>query len=171
MPKSSYPHIIIDAYNIIHRAKELREILNQNLERSRNALLSRLEAYQRKKQIQITVVFDGDNVGHDPVRKVSGLHVVFSRYPQKADPIIKDMVRRSKKRRSILVVSSDRSVADYARSMGARSMPSEEFYKRFLLFETANPLSEKYGKNMSESEIKTWMDIFNSPQQSTEEDL
>ncbi|NOY78849.1 MAG: NYN domain-containing protein [Calditrichaeota bacterium] len=167
---ASSPHIIIDAYNLIHRAKDLREILEQDLERSRTALLTRLETYRRKKQVQITVVFDGDTVGDRPVRTISGLHVIFSRNPEKADPIIKNMVRRSKRRGSILVVSSDRSVADYARSMGARSMPSEEFYQRFLSFEQNNPLSEKYDQNLTESELKVWMDLFNSSQSSPEDD-
>jgi len=167
---ASSPHIIIDAYNLIHRVKDLREILEQNLERSRTALLSRLKTYRQKKHVQITVVFDGDNVGENPVRTISGLRVIFSRNPEKADPIIKNMVRRSKKRRSVLVVSSDRSVADYARSMGARSMPSEEFYQRFLSFEQTNPLSEKYDQNLTESEVKAWMELFNSSQSPTEED-
>ncbi len=168
---ASSPHIIIDAYNLIHRVKDLREILEQSLERSRTALLTRLETYRQKKHVQITVVFDGDNVGENPVRTISGLHVIFSRNPQKADPIIKDMVRRSKKRGSILVVSSDRSVADYARSMGARSMPSEEFYQRFLIFERSNPLSEKYDQTLTKSEVKAWMELFNSSQSPTEEDV
>ncbi|HDZ10812.1 MAG TPA: hypothetical protein ENH53_01260 [Bacteroidetes bacterium] len=158
---ASHPHIIIDAYNLIHRAKDLRDILQENLEHSREALLLRLETYRQKKKVQITVVFDGDSVGVHPAQNRSGLHVVFSRFPQKADPIIKNMVRRSKNRRSILVVSSDRSVADYARSMGAKSMAAEEFYQRFLIFERVNPLSEKYDRNLSEAEVKNWMDIFN----------
>ena len=164
------PHIIIDAYNLIHRVKDLRQILEQNLERSRTVLLSRLETYRQKKHVQITVVFDGDNVGENPVRTVSGLRVIFSRNSKKADPIIKDMVRRSKKRASILVVSSDRSVADYARSMGARSMPSEEFYQRFLTFERANPLSEKYDQTITESEVKAWMELFNASDLSADDE-
>ncbi len=160
MPASK--QIIIDAYNMIHRVKDLRTVLERNLEQSRLALLNRLTVYRQKKNVRITVVFDGQSVGLRSTGEKSGIGIIFSRSPQDADTIIKNLVQKSPHRATILVVSSDRSVADYARSMGAESMKSEVFFERFLRTADSHPIEEKFGQNLTKKEIQEWLDLFNS---------
>ena len=160
--------IIVDAYNMIHRVKDLRTVLEQNLEQSRVALLNRLAAYKQKKNIRVTVVFDGKSVGLESTGRKAGIDILFSRSPQDADTVIKNMVQKSRHRRSVLVVSSDRSVADYARTLGAESMKSEIFFQRFLSTPPSHPLEEKYDRRLSQEEIQEWLDIFNADSDSEE---
>ncbi|MEQ8213875.1 MAG: NYN domain-containing protein, partial [Smithellaceae bacterium] len=56
-------HIIIDGYNLIRQSDSLRRYERQSLEAGRQALISRLIEYKRKKGHKITVVFDGWDQG------------------------------------------------------------------------------------------------------------
>ncbi len=162
------PQIIVDAYNMIHRVKDLRSVLEQNLEQSRVALLNRLAVYKQKKRVRLTVVFDGKSVGLDTTGRKAGIDIIFSRSPQDADTVIKHLVQKLRHRSSILVVSSDRSVADYARTMGAQSMKSEVFFQRFLSTPSSHPLEEKYNRHLTQKEVQEWLDIFNASSDSEE---
>ncbi len=154
-------HIIVDAYNMIHRVRDLRTILQQNLEQSRIALVNRLAVYKRQKRVRVTAVFDGASVGLRSTARKSGIEIIFSSSPQDADTLIKNLVLKSPHRASVLVVSSDRSVADYARSMGAESMKSEQFFNRFLRLQSPHPIEEKYDQHLSEKDVQEWLDLFN----------
>lgn len=51
--------ILIDGYNVIRQSDNLRRYERKSLEAGRQALIKKLVEYEKKKNHQITVVFDG----------------------------------------------------------------------------------------------------------------
>ena len=158
------PEIIIDAYNLIYRASDLRKHLQQSLENAREQLLQKLIVFRQNKKIKITVVFDGNRVGQPSSVTRSGLQIHYSIPPKNADEIIKFLVRRRKNPRNITVVSSDNEILNFATSR-ANIMKSEEFYQKYLQVEQEED-SENTKQEMTEKELQNWLMIFNQAKNS-----
>ncbi|OPY07785.1 MAG: YacP-like NYN domain protein [Syntrophaceae bacterium PtaB.Bin095] len=120
-------HIIIDGYNLIRQSDFLRHFERRSLEAGRQALLSQVSSYRKSKGHRITVVFDGWENGSpfEERDRQEGITVVYSRRGEKADEVIKRMVLQ--KGEEIVVVTSDRDVADYISRKGATALTSPEF--------------------------------------------
>lgn len=159
------PEIIIDAYNLIYRASDLRKHLQQSLEIARERLLQKLIVFRQNKKIKITVVFDGNRVGQPSSVTRSGLQIHYSIPPKKADEIIKFIVRKRKNPRNITVVSSDNEILNFARTSRANIMKSEEFYQKYLQAEQAKD-SENRKPEMTEKELQNWLILFNQAKDS-----
>ena len=75
----------------------------------------------------MTVVFDGWQGG--PVEeerdKLSGIDVIYSRKGEKADEVIKRMVQE--RTEEIVVVTSDRDIANFVSRRGGTTISSHEF--------------------------------------------
>ena len=155
--------IFIDGYNLLHRVKNLREILTQDMEAARQLLIDKLVSYKARRQVTITIVFDGQQMELPSQQQVHGLTVIYSQPPQDADTVLKILTRREKNRRRILVVSSDKSVADFAKTMNAETMRAEDFYQRFLQPAIEVTVQEKYDHSLSPEELNEWLKIFNLP--------
>jgi len=116
-------HLLIDGYNLIG-------IYHNDPEGARKGLIRQLALYRQKKGHTITLVFDGHGGGSavETVRKELGIEVIFTRIGKKADDLIKEILR--KKRGGVIVISSDREIADYAWGHGAVPVRSGDFLKR-----------------------------------------
>lgn len=115
--------LIVDGYNLIGADQGL----GGNLELKRNDLLQRLVAYQKNKQIPITVVFDGWRFGsrQETLQKRDGISVVYSRLDEKADSVI---IRLARPRASgTVVISSDREIRSAVERFGAVALSSDSF--------------------------------------------
>jgi len=151
--------IIIDGYNLIHRVEELRAVALQSLEEARRRLVFKLQGFLRGKKLRATIVFDGEHVGHPSRKMMDTIEIIYTLPPQKADDVIRRIVQKSTNRRNITVVSSDNPVKDYARTLGANTMRSEEFYRKYLCLE------EKFEDSaeppaMSRQELAEWLRLF-----------
>jgi len=126
-------HIVIDGYNLIRQSTVLSDIERRSLEEGREALLRRLDSYKQAKHHPVTVVFDGTHADHSMQARArwKGIHVLFSRPGELADAVIKRIVTRERER--IVVVTSDREVADFASEHGAATMDSIEFENKMVL--------------------------------------
>lgn len=155
------PSIIIDGYNLIHRVKELREFLKIDIQHARIELINRLTGLISRKNISIRLVFDGDRVGQPSHQSINKIHVIYSIKPQIADTVIKQFVDKSKNPKNLLVVSSDSSVYQYAKSAKAQAIRSEEFYSKYLDSKKSSP-SPNLQEEMSQHELQNWVDIFNN---------
>jgi len=116
-------YLLIDGYNLIG-------IYHRDPEEARKGLIRQLAEYRRRRGHRITLVFDGQG-GRAPVetiRKELGIEIIFTRISRKADDLIKEIVR--KERSGVIVISSDREVADYAWGHGAVPVRSEDFLIR-----------------------------------------
>ncbi len=128
---STTVHIIIDGYNLIRQSDTLRRIDKRSLEEGRTELIGRLAAYRKSRGHTITVVFDGWAGGgaHEERLRENGVTVVYSRRGETADEVIKRMAR-TEKGKELVVISSDREVAQATERAGGVAIPSPEFEGR-----------------------------------------
>jgi predicted RNA-binding protein with PIN domain len=153
--------IIIDAYNLIHRVSDLRRFLNQSLEEAREQLLRKLVLFRKDKKIKITCVFDGNNVSQPSNETRWGIQIHFSVPPRKADEVIKILIQRKRNPQNVTVISSDNEILGFARNSRAQIMTSEEFYRKYLMFEIKFDSPVDTQPTMSEAELQQWLDLFN----------
>jgi predicted RNA-binding protein with PIN domain len=117
---------VIDAYNIINHTsfksihKKIRDPQRDLLWFVKNKRLG------KKCTNKVVIVFDGyPKVGDEDLREPN-IDIIFSR-EETADTRIKMMVESSKSPRDIVVVSDDREIQFFIKSVGARSIGVEEF--------------------------------------------
>ena len=130
-------YILIDGYNLIGTA-------HQDLEKERNKLIEDLSKYSNKTGNDVTVVFDGwkNGMGAETNMMIGGVKIIYSKLAEKADWVIMRIIAAGQK--AWIVVSSDREIADFARSKGASPVTSDEFrYKLYSPIEAADDSEEE----------------------------
>lgn len=121
-------HLIIDGYNVTKRGYGQLPLHSQ-----RERLLSGLVALVgRHPDSEVTVVFDATAVVARPVGVAMprGVRVLFSRPGRLADEEIVRLVKLEPQGRPVVVVTSDREVADNCEAAGARAVPSAALLAR-----------------------------------------
>ena len=151
--------IIIDAYNVIHRAPELRPGPDRTLRQSREKLLSLLAWAVGTQDARFLVVFDGVEGGNRD--GASGrVEVRYSRLPEKADDLIRriveDQVERTER---VTVVTSDIEVARHARGAGADVSIADLFLASVLGPVRAEDPSDK-PSTITRKELEEWAEVF-----------
>lgn len=119
--------LIIDGYNLLHVAEDLKQLLRTDLQAARHNLVRRIEGTAGRMAKQTTIVFDGKEAGQDKALTSGKLEIYFSPGKHTADTIIERLVARYEHPGKILVVTSDRAEADAVLSDGAQVMSSREF--------------------------------------------
>ena len=118
-------HLIIDGYNVTKTG-----FPDISLEQQRNRLVSAMGGIAAQTGAEVTVVFDGaDRVVGLP-SPPRGVRVLFSRKGELADELIRRLVRAEPAGRPIIVISTDREVADGVRRHGAYPLSSETLLRR-----------------------------------------
>lgn len=113
-------HMVIDGYNVTKTAYP-----SLSLHEQRVRLLRGLGSIAARTGAEITCVFDGAELGGPvPVPQHKGVRVLFSHPGEIADELIRRLVAAEPQGRPLIVVSSDREVADGVRRSGARPVPS-----------------------------------------------
>lgn len=109
-------HLLVDGYNVTKTGYgEL------TLESQRGRLLSGLGALAARTGAETTVVFDGaERVAPLAHAAPRGVRLLFSRAGETADEVLRRLVRHEPPGRPMVVVSSDKEVADGVRQAGAR---------------------------------------------------
>lgn len=103
---------------------------------------------------RVTVVFDGP----DPGAPAFGSGVRFSGAGRTADDVILDLLRKEDDPRAWIVVTSDRSLGDQCRWIGATRERCDRFRRRL----TDTPETEKPER---ESEIGYWLEQFGADEE------
>ncbi|MGH3320873.1 MAG: NYN domain-containing protein [Streptosporangiaceae bacterium] len=112
-------HLVVDGYNVTKTGYG-----TLSLESQRERLLAGLSALATQTRAEVTCVFDGaDLEGPVPAVAPRGVRVLFSQTGETADAVIGRLVRAEPPGRAVVVVSSDREVADDSRRLGARPAP------------------------------------------------
>jgi predicted RNA-binding protein with PIN domain len=137
-------HIIIDGYNLIRQSDSLRRFERLGLEKGREELIKRLAAYRKLKGHRITVVFDGWIGGHlqEERQQEASIRIIYSRRGEKADEVIKRIARKGSGE-ELVVVTSDREIAQTVVRSGGVAIASPEFEARMVLEGQVALLSEK----------------------------
>jgi len=118
---------IIDGNNIINHAQFTR--INKRIKNRRLALLDliKIKKLTGSHKNQATVVFDGyPQDFYSPNGKAAGIDVIFSRH-QTADERINKIAEQAKQPLNTVVVSDDRQIRLFAKSLRCRVMAVEEF--------------------------------------------
>lgn len=119
-------HLVVDGYNVTKGAYGTLP-----LEAQRLRLLAGLATLAAQTHAEITCVFDG---AERPTALAApsprGVRLLFSAGGETADELIRRLVRAEPPGRPVVVVSSDREVADGVRRAGARPLPSIALARR-----------------------------------------
>jgi predicted RNA-binding protein with PIN domain len=99
--------------------------------RARRELLEELARFARAKRARMSVVFDGaPDESFADGSSYRGVGVFYSARGSNADERIKAMVEGERERRTLVVVTSDRALAEYVSRCGARVVRAGEFRRR-----------------------------------------
>jgi predicted RNA-binding protein with PIN domain len=115
--------LIIDGYNLIGNDRGLQGAL----EHKRNWLVQQLSRYQKIKQFNVVVAFDGWRSGspNQIVERKDGVAVIYSRLGEKADAVIVRVARE--KGSGCVVVTSDREIRTTVERFGAVAISADDF--------------------------------------------
>lgn len=121
--------IIIDAYNLMHKVKELQVLLKQSQDVAVDTMIAKLQSHFHHTKIKLVLVFDGYGLN----RHGGNINVKFSKTDtgnnfMNADELIKDLIDRSRNPKLLKIVSSDNSITLYARDSGCRIQSSASFW-------------------------------------------
>jgi predicted RNA-binding protein with PIN domain len=122
LPKA---HLVVDGYNVTKRG-----FGEMSLEQQRNRLVGGLGSITAQTGAEVTVVFDGAERVHGLPPAPRGVRVLFSKKGETADELIRRLVRAEPAGRPIVVVSSDREVADGVRRHGAYPLGADALVRR-----------------------------------------
>jgi predicted RNA-binding protein with PIN domain len=122
LPKA---HLLVDGYNVTKRG-----FGEMSLEQQRSRLVSGLGGIAAQLGVEVTIVFDGAERVHGLPPAPRGVRVLFSRKGETADELIRRLVRAEPAGRPVVVVSSDREVADGVRRHGAYPFGSDALLRR-----------------------------------------
>ncbi|WP_422773974.1 NYN domain-containing protein [Plantactinospora sp. WMMC1484] len=118
-------HLMVDGYNVTKRG-----FGDMSLEQQRKRLITGLGGIAAQTGDEVTVVFDGAERMHGLPPSPRGVRVLFSRKGETADDLIRRLVRAEPPGRPIVVVSSDREVADGVRRHGAYPLGADSLLRR-----------------------------------------
>ncbi|MGW0993906.1 NYN domain-containing protein [Streptomyces sp. NPDC002523] len=119
-------HLVVDGYNVTKTGYP-----QMPLEKQRLRLLGQLSALAAQTGAEVTCVFDGaELVAPVLLAPPRGVRVLFSKPGVTADELIRQLVRAEPPGRPVIVVSTDREVADGVARAGARPVASAVLLKR-----------------------------------------
>ncbi len=118
-------HLVVDGYNVTKRG-----FGEMSLEQQRKRLITGLGGIAAQTGDEVTVVFDGAERIHGLPPTPRGVRVLFSRKGETADELIRRLVRAEPPGRPVVVVSSDREVADGVRRHGAYPLGADSLLRR-----------------------------------------
>lgn len=133
-------HYILDGNNIIGKDRELKQLQQIEPQLSREKLIPLIDRYFAKKKVKVSLHFDGFQ---KDIVKSSKAKIIYSDN-KTADEKIRDQIESSKNSKKLVVVTSDRSLFEFAKVCSCTVIKSEEFLNQIR--------DEKTGR--SESEIQ-----------------
>ena len=127
----------------------------------RAQVVRRVASFCRARNVKATVVFDGHPLRPDMASQDLGLLSLRVPPPgQDADTVIRELLDRAPRPRELIVVSSDKELFSYARTMGASTLRAHEWnaLERQLLAQRQSvPGAEK---PEHEDDLEGWMKKF-----------
>lgn len=123
-------YLFVDGYNIINTWTELKDLIEINIEASRQRLIEIMIEYQSYKDINIIIVFDayrvkGANLKKD---KFAGLEVIYTKENETADTFIERKLDEIGRLRKVSVATSDSLLQQLILSRGGLRISARELY-------------------------------------------
>ncbi len=144
---------IIDGFNLIHKIPALK---NSSFPRRELIHYIRIHRLTGSRNNRVVIVFDG--WANPEVSLGKEYRLVFSR-ERKADELITEIVRRSKPKSEIIVVSDDRQIRRTVSREGARVCGTLDFIKTKakLPLEKDKELSYTLQREITEEMRRVWL--------------
>jgi predicted RNA-binding protein with PIN domain len=168
--------VIIDGYNLILRSPVFRPDERRDLATARDKLVNLLTWAIGRGEVEFCVVFDGAETGFGPprTRRSGRVTIRFSRPPQTADGLIRELVEEYAERDlPMTVVTSDLEVAAHARACGASIVLSDLFAASLFPERVAETAARQKGAargasaadgekplGFSKKEMREWLRLF-----------
>jgi len=125
---------------------------------TRRELLSELARFAKAKKVRVAVAFDGAPEANFPDNSTfQGVKIHYHERGSNADARIKQIVEDSRERRTLFVVTDDRSLGECIRRSGAKVMSCREFRSRMA---NAPPQKQKSEEKIKPEELKDWLRYF-----------
>ena len=152
--------IIVDGYNYIGRSLEF-QLSDPG---ARDKIIYLMGQYCAKAKKTLTLIFDGNYFVHHVNRKrrYGRVTVIYTSPIYTADDAIKKIVKNHeyRRRKSMLVVSSDAEILEYAKSHGANISKSEDFEDHIYRTLAAKTEIDRVNVRISEEDVQEWLKIF-----------
>jgi predicted RNA-binding protein with PIN domain len=160
--------VIVDGYNLGHKLGI--KVSPENLEFVRSKVESMVFGYCSKYCLKATVVYDGRGILSSNDFQ-NGISIEFTPSGKTADSRMKELIDGYHSKTSMLVVSSDHNIQQYARLSGFKFISSEQLIKDIQdqkkpAKTVANVIQSNAGtekpKTVSNSELQDWLKLFNT---------
>ncbi|HEV2105897.1 MAG TPA: NYN domain-containing protein [Candidatus Eisenbacteria bacterium] len=155
--------IIVDGYNLILRSPHLQPGPGRTLRESRDKLVNLLSWAMGGDAARFLVVFDGarDAPAGGGGGSSGRVQVRFSRPPQTADDLIRELVEEHVERvDQLTVVTADLEVARHARAMGADVSIADLFLAAAI--DPGGEAPPEKPTTLSRAEVEEWAKLFRS---------
>ena len=127
----------------------------------RGEVVRRLAAFCRARHARATVVFDGHPLRPDMAAQELGPLTLRVPPPgQDADAVIRQIVERSARPAELIVVTSDKALYSYVRTLGALVLRAHEWNALERQLTTASLASEAAEKPEREDDVEGWLRKF-----------
>jgi len=140
---------IIDGNNLIGKIPQIWNLQKNDKQASRVRLVSLLQFYFSKKNVNVSLHFDGFAADAIPSGK---LKLKYSNN-RIADVKIKEEIDLSRNPKVIAIISSDHNIQDYAKVNSCTVIKSEDFAK-LLSQKKDTAAEEEINKSISNDEMK-----------------
>jgi predicted RNA-binding protein with PIN domain len=129
----------------------------------RSEVVRRVAAFCRARNVKATIVFDGHPLRPDMASQELGR--VSLRVPPPgadADSVIRELVERAPRPAELIVVTSDKALYSYVKTLGARVLRAHEWNaaERQLSSGATPDGASKGEKPESESDVEGWLKRF-----------
>ena len=152
---------LIDGYNLAHKIPEVARLLKkQDFDSAIDRLVRMVQSRLNVHRNRVIIVFDGKKGVFDFPHNTYSVEIRFSRKPQEADDVIRDILRRQSDTSNWTVISSDNEILRTARDLGARFIRSEAFYRASDTSRNHDATSETREKyNPEHVDLDYWLNI------------
>ncbi|HAG06597.1 MAG TPA: NYN domain-containing protein [Peptococcaceae bacterium] len=158
-------YLLVDGYNLIFQAPELKSL--GDLEHARARLVDLLINYAALSGQKVTVVFDAHHVPGGTRRELeeSGVTVIYTAEGETADGVIERKAGELAKEGLVYVVTADYAEQRVVLGQGAYRMPPAEFWQRVKSLSLNAPRScekqaERYLEERLAQDIKEELDAW-----------
>lgn len=148
---------LVDGHNLLAQTPGL------SLRRpdDRRRLLQALAGFSRARRCRITVVFDGDPVpGWRDELHLGAVRVLHSGAGRTADTALLELIRSSRRPADMILVTSDRSLHDKGRHLGARGMRGHVFRKMMAEGSGRGARPSEKPERSDPEELAYFMELF-----------
>lgn len=146
---------IIDGNNLIGKIKLLASFQRKDKQASRDKLAFMVDRFFAAKKVEVYLYFDGFEGEKINTQK---LKIIYSE-KFSADEKIKRQIEAEKNKRNLVVISSDNSIAGFAKVCGCEILSSENFGKK--LYRSFSSESENEKTDLA-NDVEEFKRLFNT---------